>query len=160
MMYCNNCGANVQEGTKFCPNCGAQIEVAAKPAYSQPEYSTPQQSGPYQQPAYAPPIQGAHLPRKTPIVGVLLSWFILTGSGQMYAGKIGRGFAFLGSIFVLGLATSLIAVFTYNFIVFAILMPVIAGLQIWCIIDSYKQCENYNRFIDTHGRAPTSNDDW
>ena len=26
-MYCNNCGAEVTEGTKFCPNCGAVIGI-------------------------------------------------------------------------------------------------------------------------------------
>ena len=26
-MYCNNCGNEVAEGTKFCPNCGALIGI-------------------------------------------------------------------------------------------------------------------------------------
>ena len=27
-MFCNNCGAQVNEGSAFCPNCGAKIGVA------------------------------------------------------------------------------------------------------------------------------------
>jgi len=26
-MFCNNCGAPLQDGQKFCPNCGSKVEV-------------------------------------------------------------------------------------------------------------------------------------
>lgn len=26
MVFCGNCGASVQEGTKFCPNCGKLMQ--------------------------------------------------------------------------------------------------------------------------------------
>ena len=28
MAYCSQCGANVQDGSKFCPNCGAALQPA------------------------------------------------------------------------------------------------------------------------------------
>ena len=59
-MFCDNCGTNLPDGTKFCASCGAKIEpqsnspsVAAQqapPAYApayQPQAAPPQ--------AYAPP---------------------------------------------------------------------------------------------------------
>ena len=26
-MFCKNCGAKLEEGTKFCSSCGKQVEV-------------------------------------------------------------------------------------------------------------------------------------
>ncbi len=163
MSYCNNCGSIMTEGTRFCSNCGADSGLATQPvkSHSQPEYSAPQQhSGPYQQPAYAQPIQGAHLSRKTPVVAVLLSMFVMLGSGQMYAGKVGRGFAFIGGIVSLGVLIVILVLTTYDpFIVFWII-PVVFAVQLWCVIDAYVQVRKYNSFIDTHGRVPTSGDKW
>ena len=32
MMFCQNCGAQLNEGTKFCPNCGTLVQTAGVPA--------------------------------------------------------------------------------------------------------------------------------
>ena len=32
MMFCQNCGAQLTEGTKFCPNCGTLVQTAGVPA--------------------------------------------------------------------------------------------------------------------------------
>ncbi len=59
-MFCNNCGAQLPEGSQFCPNCGAQLAVentysapaAEYPAYAEAPaqyYQEPTQY--YQQPA-------------------------------------------------------------------------------------------------------------
>ena len=78
-MYCNNCGANLPDGTKFCSSCGmpvmqqevnlppqqnvyqppvqrdmpGQPPVYQQPVYQQPTYQPPAQQPVYQQP-YAP----------------------------------------------------------------------------------------------------------
>ncbi len=163
MSYCNNCGSKIPDGTKFCSNCGADSGVTDQPAQAQPQqaYTAPQQySGPYQQPAHVQPIKGAHLARKTPILGLILSWFVLMGSGQMYAGKVGRGFAFMGGLMATGVIMGILIFVTFDPFIALYALPVIFGIQIWCVVDAYKQVQNYNRFIDTHGRAPTSGDNW
>lgn len=61
-MFCENCGAKVQDGAAFCSECGAstaaQQAQEAQPAYAQPQpYAAPVQPPPqqsYAQPAYAP----------------------------------------------------------------------------------------------------------
>lgn len=63
-MYCNNCGAQIPDGSPFCPSCGAQqTQQQAQQGYQQPQqgYQQPyQQQGyqqPYQQQAYQQPYQ-------------------------------------------------------------------------------------------------------
>ena len=36
-MFCPNCGANIEDGTKFCPDCGAPVTVEPAPAPSEPQ---------------------------------------------------------------------------------------------------------------------------
>ena len=57
-MFCNKCGASMQDGATFCPSCGAQQATAAPqaPQYQQPQYQAPQYQQPqYQQPQYQQP---------------------------------------------------------------------------------------------------------
>jgi hypothetical protein len=39
MAYCSQCGANVQDGSKFCPNCGAALQPAEPNAAPEPDKS-------------------------------------------------------------------------------------------------------------------------
>mgnify|MGYP000774079505 FL=1 len=36
MQFCNQCGAQMNDGAKFCPKCGATIGQPQAPQYSQP----------------------------------------------------------------------------------------------------------------------------
>ena len=47
-MFCNKCGATMQDGAGFCPSCGAQQAVAPQ-APQQPVYQAPPQQPVYQQ---------------------------------------------------------------------------------------------------------------
>ena len=42
-MFCENCGAPLEDGVKFCPNCGTKV-MGEAPA-SAPAAATPQQTG-------------------------------------------------------------------------------------------------------------------
>ncbi len=35
-MFCQNCGSQIEDGTKFCENCGAPVEAASAPAEEAP----------------------------------------------------------------------------------------------------------------------------
>lgn len=39
--FCANCGAPLNEGTKFCPTCGAQVSAPAPAPQPQPAYTAP-----------------------------------------------------------------------------------------------------------------------
>lgn len=55
-MYCNNCGAYVDDSLSVCPTCGAPAGAAAQPNYQQPNYQQPNYQQPnYQQPGYQQP---------------------------------------------------------------------------------------------------------
>ncbi|MCG3222846.1 MAG: zinc-ribbon domain-containing protein [Candidatus Heimdallarchaeota archaeon] len=162
-MYCNNCGANLPEGTKFCPNCGADSGVAAQPAKAQPQQANIQYSG--TQPYSPPPTP--YKP-KEPILALILSWFVMLGLGHMYAGKVGKGLGLLAGGFVSGLVMSggyvILLVFYYN-LGLAIALLVIGGISaivivLYAHIDAYKTAKKYNLFLEKNGRPPTSNDDW
>lgn len=68
---------------------------------------------------------------KSPGAAGFLS-FLISGVGQMYAGDVGRGFAWLGGIFVGWFMTFLLSlVFIGLFFI-----PVMIVLHIWCILDA------------------------
>lgn len=164
-MYCNNCGANLPEGTKFCPNCGADSGVDAQPAKAQPQQANIQYSG--TQP-YAPP-PTAYKP-KEPILALILSWFVMLGLGHMYAGKVGKGVGLLAGGFVSGLVMSggyflLIGFYYGSGFGLAIALIVIGGISaiiiaLYAHIDAYQTAKKYNLFLKTNGRPPTSADKW
>lgn len=52
-MFCNKCGAQLNDGAAFCPNCGQQISQQSNPQPA-PQQPAPQQPA-YQQPAYQQP---------------------------------------------------------------------------------------------------------
>jgi hypothetical protein len=54
-MYCQRCGAVLEEGVRFCQNCGTRVE-APEPAYAQPEEPA------YQKPVYEQPEEPAYQP--------------------------------------------------------------------------------------------------
>ncbi|MBY9001499.1 MAG: zinc ribbon domain-containing protein [Candidatus Heimdallarchaeota archaeon] len=160
-MYCNNCGANLTDGTKFCPNCGADSGVAAKPAPVTPQQAIPQYSG--TQP-YAPPPMPYKV--KEPILALILSWFVL-GSGHMYAGKPGKGIGLMVGALVSGgiMYGGFFVLLWYSSLGFAITLLIIGGISVVVIalyahIDAYSTAKKYNVFLQTNGRPPTSQDNW
>lgn len=54
MEFCQNCGAQLKEGTKFCPNCGTLVQSQGSPAAVQPEAASAAAAMPAEHPASAP----------------------------------------------------------------------------------------------------------
>ncbi|MCG3215686.1 MAG: zinc ribbon domain-containing protein [Candidatus Heimdallarchaeota archaeon] len=170
-MYCSNCGAKNEEGVKFCTNCGASVGEVPKRAQQSTSYQPQTQysqkstySGSYQQQGGYYQSPQVYLPQKSAAVAVILSLFIFPGLGQIYAGKVGRGFAFLFGLMGGGV---LVGVTAFFFIFWTPYIPIfiisIVGLfviQIWCVVDSYKTAEKYNRFVNQHEILPRPNDVW
>ncbi|MBP5774392.1 MAG: zinc-ribbon domain-containing protein [Clostridiales bacterium] len=76
-MFCENCGAQIADGSAICPNCGAAVRVSpttgeavpvqpiqatpvqpVQPVYQQPVQPVYQQQPAYQQPIYQQPAAG------------------------------------------------------------------------------------------------------
>ncbi len=81
-MFCENCGAKVQDGAAFCSECGAstaaQPEQSARPVYAQPQpYAAPVQPPPQQ--GYAQPVYAAQArPNNEPLrVGQFIGMLLL-----------------------------------------------------------------------------------
>ncbi len=178
MAYCAQCGTANPDDATFCVNCGVKLPDTtgtassgspttsppttqpmtqpASGAYPQAPGTYPQAPGTYPQaPGAYPQAPGAYPqavmyapPRKDPAIAAILSFFI-TGLGQIYAGKVGKGIGLLvGVIVCIFLAFLLIPFF------------IAIGLWIYSIIDAYKTAERYNQFVAAYGRAPTSADMW
>ena len=73
-MFCENCGANIPDTSKFCTECGTTVDGAvpeAKPAAPvQPVLAATLVTPPQQQPSYTPqpqrPLQPAYAPPQQP----------------------------------------------------------------------------------------------
>lgn len=80
-----------QEKTKYCPYCGVQIDYkyTTCPSCGKPQ---PKMEG----------ITPIHVvQRKNPALAAALS-LLITGAGQIYLGRVGRGILFLGTVLLLG----------------------------------------------------------
>ncbi len=165
-MFCANCGMEIEDNVNFCSHCGANLgsvqKGVTKSVEYQPQVQQPSHSGPYQQPTayYQPP--RTYLPHKSEVVALLLSWFVLPGLGQMYAGKIGRGLGFLFGLMVGGIAVGVGAFWLiwWALPLFIILILALIAIQIWCLVDSYQTAAKYNKFVARTGRPPQSRDIW
>ena len=163
-MFCSSCGQKLDPKVKFCSNCGATTD--STPVKTQPQASyQPQQpvhSGPYQQqPTYYQP--QPYLPHKSEGLALILSWFILPGAGQIYAGKIGKGVGFMIGIIIgwIFYGISFIFLFFWSSMALWVIIPIIMlGIQIWCIVDAYQTAKSFNSFVARTGRAPNPGDTW
>ncbi len=147
--YCPSCGTQNDDQARFCINCGTGIERNPTNPITQAPVSTSSMGAA----SHAPPMyaDNASMVRTQPIqdplmasmqksvgLAVVLS-FLIPGLGQIYAGKTGRGLAFLVGFFI-GLLFFL------------------PGVIIWIfgMIDANNIAKRYNEFVLTYGRPPQS----
>lgn len=109
--YCSGCGSPIHAQAVVCPRCGV---ATANAAHTTGAAVT------------------AALGAKSSGVAILLS-LLFTGAGQWYAGRIGRGFAFLAAAVVSGIL--ILAV------VGLIALPIV---WIWAAIDANKCVQEHN----------------
>ena len=156
-MYCNNCGAELPDGSRFCTRCGAKFDAGAQAPPAYPQYQ------PVQQPYVV-------LPVKSEILAMVLAFFI-PGAGHLYAGKLVRGLLFMVSYFAL---TIISTVWVFSIIPnfntpdpmvvmdalsgYIVLLSVLslAGFIIWIaqLIDAYTVTKKYNDVLRQTGQAP------
>ncbi|MGA1975368.1 MAG: zinc-ribbon domain-containing protein [Conexivisphaerales archaeon] len=153
MVYCSNCGAEVQATVKFCPNCGRPMSSSAPPP--QPQSPPPQPQGqPYEggtkycqhcgaviaAAAEICPKCGVRVmgqlrvaePLKNPGIAAVLSFFF-PGLGQIYNGQIGKGIAFI----LVGIVCVVLVIVLIGFL----LVPL---WWIYNIYDAYKSAQRIN----------------
>ena len=87
-MFCNNCRAQIPDGSAVCPYCGAQQaqQPYQQPQYQQP-YQQPQYQQPYQQPQYQQPYPQAY-PQGTPINSQPMKWHKFLVYFALWAGAV------------------------------------------------------------------------
>ncbi len=165
-MFCSNCGMQIEDNVKFCPHCGASLvgfqKGESQSVEYQPQVQQPTHSGPYQQPTVQYVAPQAYLPHKSEVVALILSWFVMPGLGQIYAGKTGRGIGFILGIAGGGIVLGVSAMWLIWYVLplFIVLIIGILGVQIWCIVDAYQTAIKYNKFVARTGRAPQPGDVW
>ncbi len=151
MPYCQNCGNEVQSGTRFCPECGANIQ--------QDQYRQSHADQSYYQQPYS-----KKDPTIATILAVVLGFFGLFGIGHIYVGRIARGIVLL----ILGLIIVPLFVFgaIFNFALFGsgglgggIVLIIFSAviwfiLLIWQTFDAYSLAKEYNREVQMTGKEP------
>lgn len=114
-MFCQNCGASLEDGAKFCPNCGTPVAASVRPTvqptgteprfektvYEQPAYEQPQ-APVYEHPMYEQPAAPVY---REPEATVVNEETNALGKATLIFGIIGLAFSlsfymsFLGIIF-------------------------------------------------------------
>jgi len=145
-MYCSGCGESLDNNASFCHVCGRKVHGESRnDNTTNVNYNVSNES--------------AYLAfHKSEGIAVLLG-LVITGGGQMYAGRIGRGIAmFLFSIFSWVLL--LIPFFVLNSSVGGgILLLAVIGVflfifVIWTLYDAHELVKRYNNEILRTGRPP------
>ncbi len=117
-----------EEKTKYCPYCGVQIEqrYIICPNCGKPQ---PQIDG--------VTIPQTHQQKKNPTIAVVLS-LLITGAGQIYLGKVGRGLVFLGGTLLLSVLLEGVLTFEETLMIGA----VISIISAW---DAYRLAKKINQ---------------
>ncbi len=90
-MFCNKCGAQVEEGAKFCGVCGNTIEAA--PAPEAPAYQAPA----YEAPAYVSPAAAAvTMANEAELAGLAKGSLVFGILSLVFSGLLGLIFALVG----------------------------------------------------------------
>ncbi len=116
-----------EEKTKYCPYCGVQIENKYTIC---PNCGKPQ-----------PPIDGVKPApskrEKNPLLAALFS-LIITGTGQIYVGKLWRGVAYLGVVLIISFIPEDIISFEQMMII-GVIISIISA------VDAYLLAKAINR---------------
>jgi TM2 domain-containing membrane protein YozV len=111
-----------EEKTKYCPYCGVQIDrkYTVCPNCGKPQ---PSIEG-------VVPVRVASQ-RKNPLIAGLLS-LIITGAGQIYLGKIGRGLVYLGLVLLISIALDGIISFD-EMMILGVIVSIISAVDAYLI---------------------------
>ncbi len=114
------------EETKFCPYCGVQLEKRYEVC---PNCGKPQ-------PDIENSVRRRAIQRKNPMLAAILS-LIITGTGQIYVGKVMRGIAYLvGVLFISVLLDGIIS--------FDEMMLLGVAISIVSALDAYRLAKEVN----------------
>ena len=108
MFFCSNCGAKLEDGSKFCTTCGTPVAPAAEPA-TQPVVEevpvAPVYSAPVE-PVYAPPSAPTYSAPVSPVYAT-----VEVPTNVKIQGFVGMGLAIGGLFFAaLGLLCAMIGI--------------------------------------------------
>lgn len=91
-MFCNNCRAQIPDGSAVCPYCGSQ-QAQQQPQYQQPQYQQPYQQPQYQQPQYQQPYQQPQYqqpyPQSSPLSSQPMNWHKFLVYFSLWASAVG-----------------------------------------------------------------------
>ena len=161
-MFCMKCGNEIEDDSQFCKHCGQSTDTPlnSNPIVHQP-VKTPHYSGTVPpgvaQPAYIPPTDKR---RKEPAMAFLLSFLLLPGAGVIYAGKIMEGIIII-AVCALAIGLGIASLEMDDGMPLGIAMSVLLffGLLMGHVY-GYMAVNNYNQFLEKHGRPPQSGDKW
>ena len=125
-MYCPNCGMQIPDSEKFCEHCGTKLEPGETVSSGTDRT-----------------MAAIMVNKKSEALALILS-LLISGLGQMYVGKIGRGLGLLAAEII----TAILGAF--------LLFPLIITLVIWiyAMYDAFKLAKEYNQYLLAHNGNP------
>lgn len=102
-MYCNNCGKQIADGTKFCPECGVSQDGAA--ATQQPVINVVNNN------TNVNKNFGGYIPKNKWVAFFLCLFLGYFGAHRFYVGKIGTGIIWLFTMGFFGIGWILDLIF-------------------------------------------------
>jgi len=149
-MYCENCGKELGFNETVCGRCGNRIGGETIFIQQHGEFQGSSSSIVY------------NMPAKNPGYAAIFS-FLITGLGQIYAGKIARGFILMLACVSFGSLGGFFAATWLEdhtglteiemVLMFACIIAAIA-VWVWNVADAYKCANIYNDGLIKNGKRP------
>ena len=135
---CPNCGARPMRGNSFCSNCGAPTTPLTEMCVKCGARVVGREEAGLRE------VKGNKSVGAATCLAIFVGLFLM-GFGQIYAGRVGKGLAFLFAGLILDIVATLL-ILSWFFLVGGILVSIVSfAIWLWQIFDARESVREYNQ---------------